>query len=140
MDLLDFVQEYLADQDEAMKKLITFFLNLVMEFELEQQTGTSRYERSESRTAHRNGKRSRTLKTRHGDIILDKPDLREKPFQTVVFDRYSRIERALENTIVESYIQGVSTRKVKSIVEALGVEGISADTVHLEWLMIWIRL
>ena len=129
MDLLDFIQEYLADQDEAMKKLITFFLNLVMEFELEQQTGTSRYERSESRTAHRNGKRSRTLKTRHGDIILDKPDLREKPFQTVVFDRYSRVERALENTIVESYIQGVSTRKVKSIVEALGIEGISADTV-----------
>ncbi|WP_319580207.1 IS256 family transposase [uncultured Methanospirillum sp.] len=129
MDLLDFIEEYLADQDEAMKKLITFFLNLVMEFELEQQTGTSRYERSENRTAHRNGKRSRTLKTRHGDIILDKPDLREKPFQTVVFDRYSRVERALENTIVESYIQGVSTRKVKTIIETLGIEGISADTI-----------
>ena len=129
MDLLDFVSEYLIDQDEAFKKLITFFLNLVMECELEEQTGTSRYKRSETRMAHRNGKRSRTLKTRHGDIILNKPEIREKPFHTVVFDQYSRVERALENTIVESYIQGVSTRKVKSIVETLGIKGISADTV-----------
>jgi len=129
MNILDFVRDYLTDQDEAMKKLLTFFLNLVMEYELDQQTGASRYEHSETRTAYRNGKRSRTLKTRHGDIIIEKPDLREKPFQTVVFDRYSRVERAIENTIVESYVQGVSTRKVRSIVECLGIDGISADTV-----------
>jgi len=129
MNLLDFVRDYLTDQDEAMKKLITLFLNLVMEYELEQQTGTSRYERSDNRTAHRNGKRSRTLKTKYGDIVLDKPDIREKPFQTIIFDRYSRVERALENAIIESYIQGVSTRRIRSIVESLGIEGISADTV-----------
>ena len=129
MNILDFVRDYLTDQDEAMKKLITFFLNRVMESELEQQTGTSRYEHSETRTAYRNGKRSRILKTRHGDITLNKPDIRGKLFQTVVFARYSRVERDLENAIVESYIQGVSTRKVRSIVECLGIEVISADTV-----------
>jgi len=129
MDVLDLVRDYFIDQDDAMKKLITFFLNLVMESEAEEQAGASRYERSENRTAHRNGKRSRTLKTKLGDIILDNPDLREKPFETAIFDRYSRVERALENAIIESYIQGVSTRRVSSIVEALGVKGISADTV-----------
>jgi len=129
MEVLDLVRDYFIDQDETMKKLITFFLNLVMESEAEQQAGATRYERSENRTAHRNGKRSRSLKTKYGDIVLDKPEFREKPFQTVVFDRYSRVERALENAIVESYIQGVSTRRVRSIVESLGVKGISADTV-----------
>ena len=129
MELFDFAREYLTDQNEAMKKLITQFLNLVMEFELEQQTGTCRYERSANRTAHRNGKRDRTLKTKYGDLVLDKPEIREKAFQTIIFDRYSRVERALENAIVESYIQGVSTRRIRSIVESLGIEGISADTV-----------
>jgi putative transposase len=94
-----------------MKKLITFFLNLVMESEAEQQAGAIQYGHSENRKAYHNGKRSRFLKTRYGDIVLDKPDFREKPFQTVVFDRYNRVERSLENAIVESYIQGVSTRE-----------------------------
>lgn len=129
MELLDFAREYLTDQNEAMKKLLTLFLNLVMEYELEQQTGSLRYERSDNRTGHRNGKRPRTLKTKYGDIVLDKPGIREKPFQTILFDRYSRVERALENAIVESYIQGVSTRRIRSIVESLGIEGISGDTV-----------
>lgn len=129
MNTLDFVRDYFTDQDEAMKKLIAFFLNLDMEYELEQQTGNSRYEHLETRTAYRKGKRSRTLKTRHGDITPNKPDIREKPFHTVVFDRYSRVERAIDNAVIESYIQGVSTRKVRSIVECLGIEGISADTV-----------
>lgn len=90
MEILDFAREYLTDQNEAMKKLLTLFLNLVMEYELEQQTGTLRYERADNRTAHRNGKRPHTLKTKYGDIVLDKPEIREKPFQTILFDRYSR--------------------------------------------------
>ena len=129
MDVLDLIRDYVIDQEDTMKKLITFFLNLVMEHEAEQQIGATRYERSDKRKAHRNGKRSRCLKTKYGDIVLDKPDLREKPFETVVFDRYSRVERSLENVIVESYIQGVSTRRIRSVVEALGIKGISADTV-----------
>lgn len=89
MDVLDLIRDYVIDQEDTMKKLITFFLNLVMEHEAEQQVGATRYERSDKRKAHRNGKRSRCLKTKYGDLVLDKPDLREKPFETVVFDRYS---------------------------------------------------
>lgn len=129
MEVLDLVRDYLIDQDETIKKLITLFLNLVMEIELEQQTGVSRYERSKNRIAHRNGKRRRTLKTKHGNIELEKPEIRGKPFHTVIFDRYSRVERSLINAIVESYIQGVSTRRIRTIIESMGIEGISADTV-----------
>ena len=129
MDVLDLIRDYVIDQEDTMKKLITIFLNLVMEHEAEQQVGATRYERSDKRKAHRNGKCSRCLKTKYGDIVLEKPDLRGKAFETVVFDRYSRVERSLENVIVESYIQGVSTRRVRSVVESLGIKGISADTV-----------
>ena len=129
MSISDFVQDYLADQDEGMKAFITFFLNMVMQYESEQQAGAGRYQRTDTRIATRNGTKSRNLRTRYGDLILEKPEFRERPFRTVVFDRYSRIERALITAITESYIQGVSTRKIRHIMKAFGIENISADTV-----------
>ena len=44
-------------------------------------------------------------------------------------EKYCRVEKALINAILESYIQGVSTRKVRHIMEEFGVTGISAETV-----------
>jgi len=49
------------------------------------------------------------------------------PSNTQIFERYSRVETALENAIIESYLQGVSTRKIQDIVTHLGVEKISAS-------------
>jgi len=55
------------------------------------------YERTSSRKAYRNGYKKRTLKTRYGTLELLKPQLREFPFQAQVFERYSRVEKALQN-------------------------------------------
>jgi transposase-like protein len=90
-----------------MQEHITWFLNDEMNEEVAQQAGGPRYARSRSRRAHRNGYRSRSLKTRFGDLSLEKPQLREIPFETKVFERYSRTEKALVNAIIESYLQGV---------------------------------
>jgi putative transposase len=54
--------------------------------------------------------------------------LRKFPFETQVFDKYSRVEKATRNAIVESYIQGVSTRRIKEIVLNLGIEKLSATS------------
>jgi transposase-like protein len=86
-----------------------------MQYEAYQQSGTLPYERGPRRKAHRNGTRPRTLKTRVGEITLDKPQFREFPFETKVFEKYSRVEQALLITIAESYIQGVSTRKMEEL-------------------------
>ena len=51
------------------------------------------------------------------------------PFETKVFDRYSRVEKALINAVIESYLQGVSTRRVQDIVSRLGIENLSASSV-----------
>ncbi|MDO8872938.1 MAG: IS256 family transposase [Methanoregula sp.] len=132
MQLSDFIQDYLSDKDEGLKAFVTFFLNLVMQHEAEQQAGAGRYQRTESRTAHRNGSKPRTLLTKLGELTLEKPEFREKSFETVVFEKYSRVEKALINAILESYIQGVSTRKVRHIMEKMGIKGVSAETVsHL---------
>ena len=87
-----------------------------MQFEAMEQINAEPYERVESRKAHRNGYKDRSLKTRLGELKLKKPQFRKIPFETKVFDRYSRVEKALINAIIESYIQGVSTRRVQDIV------------------------
>lgn len=119
----------MKDQEEGIKQLLTWFLNLVMQLESIQQSGSEPYQRIESRKAHRNGYKERSLKTRIGEINLKKPQFREYPFETAVFDRYSRVEKALINAVIESYLQGVSTRRVQDIVSQLGIENLSASSV-----------
>jgi len=129
MNLRDIVLNYLTDNEKGMQQLVTWFLNDVMNEEVAQQAGVPRYGRSSARRAHRNGYRQRSLKTRFGELILKKPQLREIPFETKVFERYSRTEKALVNAIIESYLQGVSTRNVERVISHLGVNQISASYV-----------
>jgi putative transposase len=68
--------------------LVEWFLNSVMEEEARMQISADPYERSEDRKAHRNGIRKRTLKTLEGKLELNKPQIREFPFKTNVFERY----------------------------------------------------
>ena len=92
---IEMLEDYLVDQEEGLKRLMTWFLNLVMQLEAMEQIDAEPYERTDSRKAHRNGYKERTLKTRMGELRLKKPQFREIPFETRVFDRYSRVEKAL---------------------------------------------
>lgn len=132
-DQIEIVKEvistFLKDRKEGKKQPVEWFLNKVMEEEARIQVSAEPYERSEGRKAHRNGSRKRMLNTTDGTVELNKPQIREFPFETKVFDRYSRVEKALDSVILESYIQGVSTRNVRNIVENLGMENVSASYV-----------
>jgi transposase-like protein len=126
---IEFLEDYLIDQEDGLKKLLTWFLNLVMQLEAMEQIDAEPYQRVDSRKAHRNGYKERSLKTRVGELKLKKPQFREISFATKVIDRYSRVEKALINAVIESYLQGVSTRRVQDIVSRLGVEDLSASSV-----------
>jgi len=129
MDTYAFIEDYLSDNQNGMKNLITWFLNQVMLMEALQQAGAGHYERTDERKALRNGYKSRTLKTRYGETTLQKPQFRNMPFETQIFGKYSRVEKALVNAIVESYLQGVSTRRIQDIVSHLGIEQLSPASV-----------
>jgi len=125
----DLIRDYLVDQEEGMRKVIARFLNNVMQEEAAQQAGADLYERTVNRRAYRNGFKKRNLKTRYGEVTLNKPQLRKGSFETKVIPKYARVEKALEAAIIESYIQGVSTRRIQDVISHLGVENISASTV-----------
>ena len=100
--LEDIILQYLENEMDAITNLISLFLNAVMNEEAKMQVGAGEYERNSSRKAHCNGYRTRSLKTRYGTVTLDKPQIREFPFKTLVFDRYSRVEKATRNAIITS--------------------------------------
>ena len=77
-------------------------------------------ERTERRRGERNGHRHRDLITPVGQIEqLQLPRDREGEFFTEVFERYKRMTGDVEEAVLEMYLQGVSTRRVSSITQAL---------------------
>jgi len=114
---------------EGLPELIRYFVNESMQAEREQYIQAGRYERTAERTGHANGYKPKTVKTRVGEITFDIPQVREGGFYPAALEKGLRSERALTLTLAEMYILGVSTRKVKSILETLCGTGVSATQV-----------
>lgn len=92
-----------------------------MDFEVAQRIGAGRHERSEARTARRNGHRERTLDTRLGTLGLAIPKLRTGSFSPRSWSLEPRrlSERALTAVIQQAWVGGVSTRKMGDLVKAI---------------------
>jgi putative transposase len=115
---------------DVIREALGLVLQALIEAEAAQQIGASRYERTETRTTHRNGTRGRLLSTKAGDVVLRIPKLREGSFFPALLEPRRRIDRALLAVVMEAYVHGTSTRKVDDLVKALGVDaGISKSEV-----------
>jgi len=112
-------QAVLLDDPEFLQGLVQGALQAILETEMTAHVGAERYERVAGRSGHRNGYKPRTLHTRVGTLELRVPQDREGTFSTELFARYQRSEQALVVTLMEMYVQGVSTRKVAAITEQL---------------------
>lgn len=101
----------------------------LMELEVVQHIGAQRYERSPERSGQRNGYRERQWDTRVGSIDLQVPRVRDGSFFPSLLEPRKRAEQALTAVVQEAYVQGVSTRRVDNLVQALGMGGISKSQV-----------
>jgi len=117
--ILGILQASSGNGDDPLKVLLRHTIQQVLEEELTAFLKAEPYTRTEERRGYRNGYKPRTLKTRVGQLELMVPKDREGRFQTELFEKYQRNEKALVLAIVEMYVQGVSTRKVKKITEEL---------------------
>src|SRR4051812_34706064 len=95
------------------------------------------HERSDARTNHRNGHRTRTLTTTAGDLELRIPKLRAGSFFPSLLERRRRIDQALFAVVMEAYLHGVSTRKVDDLVKALGADSGSPNLRSPESAPTW---
>ena len=115
----ELVQQILIDDPEFLRRIVERALQQLLEAEITEHVGAAPYERSQSRKGHRNGYKPRKLKTRVGSLELLVPQDREGTFSTQLFARYQRNEKALVLALMEMYVEGVSTRKVREITEEL---------------------
>jgi putative transposase len=112
-------QEVLLDDAGFLAEVVQRVLQELLEAEMTEHVGAAPYERAAGRKGHRNGHKPRALRTRVGTLNLLVPQDREGTFSTRLFARYQRNEKALCLALMEMYVEGVSTRKVKDITEAL---------------------
>ena len=115
-----------ADPIRAMAEMITDF---VMEAEVTARIGAEPHQRSEERTGYRNGHRERRWDTRLGSLKLQVPKLREGGYVPSFIEHRKRSEQALISVIQEAVVQGVSTRKIETVLAEFGIAGVSAGQV-----------
>ena len=128
LEVLDALK--VADVGDRVRQAAETIYQALIEAELTDTIGATLHERTETRTAQRNGHRSRILSTTAGDLELRIPKLRTGSFFPSLLERRRRVDQALFAVIMEAYLHGVSTRKVDDVVKALGIDsGISKSEV-----------
>jgi putative transposase len=123
------VARILAEDRDVLKSIVSEALQQTLEAEMDEALGAEKSERTPNRVGYRSGYYGRTLITRVGKIELRVPQDRQGRFRTEVFERYQRSEKALTAAMMQMYLQGVSTRKVKAITEELCGHEFSSATI-----------
>ena len=119
----------LARDEDFIRAAVEVLVQAALEAEISEAIGAEKGERTETRVSYRSGYYSRSLITRVGTLELRVPQDRMGRFSTELFARYQRSEKALVGTLAEMYVQGVSTRKVKAVTEALCGHSFSASSI-----------
>ena len=122
------IQELLRG-DRGMAVLLEPILNQILQAEMTEHLKAEPGEQTNDRRGYRNGTYQRKLTTRVGTVELEVPRDREGTFQTALFQRYQRSEKALVLTLMLMVVQGVSTRQVKDITTELCGREFSKSTV-----------
>jgi transposase-like protein len=119
----------LSQEEDLLRPIVQIAVQEFLEAEMQEALGVGKGERSAERLGYRSGYYPRKLITRVGTLELRVPQDRQGRFSTEIFSRYQRSEKALVAALVEMYVQGVSTRKVKAISEELCGHEFSASTI-----------
>lgn len=109
----------------AMASAFATIMNLAMQIERQQALKAESHQRTDERQGYANGFKSKTMRTRVGEVSLRIPQTRGyhddegRPFYPKSLERGVRSERAMTLAVAEMYVKGVSTRKVTAVVEKL---------------------
>lgn len=128
-ELADKLVEQVKEADDPIRAMAQLMADFLMESEVTAKVGAAPHERSAERTTYRNGYRPRRWDTRLGTLELQVPKVREGGYVPSFIEHRKRSEQALISVIQEAVVQGVSTRKIETVLEQLGIAGVSAGQV-----------
>ena len=125
--------------EEAVRGQVRWFIEQLLEEELEAALGRGRYKRGASSSGRRHGHRPRQLVTTFGPLSLSVPRARladeagEQEWKSAVLPAYKRLSRRAEALIAETYLAGVNTRRVRRALKTLFAGHIGKDIVSRAW-------
>jgi putative transposase len=125
----ELLEQIASEGLEFLPELVRILINAATQTEREKHLGAGPYERSAERRGYANGFKPKTVKTRLGEITFDVPQVRDGSFYPGALEKGLRSERALTLTLAEMYVQGVSTRRVKTVIEQMCGTAISSSQV-----------
>lgn len=119
------IEHGFGGMDQAMEILV----NEAMKIERSKVLRAGAYERTPDRMGHANGFKAKSVKSRLGNLDLRIPQVRgEIEFYPSALEKGERSERALKLSMAQMYIEGVTTRKVSSVLQKMcGLDFSSSD-------------
>ena len=115
--------------DAMVREKVEQIVNAMLDAEADEIANAVRYERNDARKAYRAGHYERKLTARAGRLELKLPKLKGAIFQSAVIERYRRREQSVEESLIDMYLAGVSTRRVDDISQLLWGERMPSQTL-----------
>lgn len=122
--------DFWLDIHQFAKSMTKEFFEISLEEEMIQYQERESYQRTENRIDYRNGYYRRNMDTAFGPIEnIQVPRSRSGLFEPTMFKKYQRRQDCVNESIVNCFLLGVSTRNVKDVLKPLLGVNISASTV-----------
>lgn len=120
-----------VDINQHLRRLVKDIIEVSLDEEMIQYTQRQLYQRAgENLLDYRNGYYYRNLDTTFGPLErIAVPRSRQGLFRTSVFKRYQRRQEAVDDTVCNVFLRGISTRDVAEALKPLLNTSLSASTV-----------
>jgi putative transposase len=114
----------IAGVQDLVKELTSGLIQEVMDAELEDELGYSKYDYKNKQTENsRNGSYKKTVSSSQGDVELSVPRDRNGEYEPQIVKKHQMDISAIEDKIIFLYSQGTSTRDIeKTMQEMYGIE------------------
>ncbi|NLW49019.1 MAG: IS256 family transposase [Firmicutes bacterium] len=104
----------IEDVEDFVKELVGPTIQALLEAEMENQLGYSKYDYKNKQTDNsRNGSTKKTVRTSHGEIDLQIPRDRNGEFDPIVVKKHQKNVTSIEDRIISMYARGMTVRDIQ---------------------------
>lgn len=104
------------DIQDALKDLLGGTIQSMLEAEMDNHLGYEPYERTSNSNA-RNGRKSKTIRSKYGAMDIQVPQDRESSFEPKVVQKRQKDISHIDDKIISMYAKGLSTRQISEQIE-----------------------
>ena len=115
--------------DTMVREKVERIVNAMLDAEADEIANAARYERTGERKAYRAGHYERKLTAKAGRLALKVPKLKGAVFESAVIERYRRRGQSVEESLIDMYLAGVSTRQVDDTGQLLWGDRMPSQTL-----------